>query len=62
VDDIASLKQRLVKRREFLKSSAIGSAGLAFAGLAGKAARAAMLPYSPDYGPLFPTRVPPTRR
>jgi len=55
VDDIASRERKtLVSRRQLLRSSAAGTAGLAFGGLVGRVASAAVLPFSPDYGPLFP--------
>lgn len=41
-----------LRRRELLRNSLFGAAGLALGGLATRSALAASLPYSPDYGPL----------
>lgn len=45
-------------RRALLRNSILGAAGLAFGGLglASRNAAAVSLPFSPDYGPLQPTR------
>ncbi len=54
--DAPSLHTELaMSRRAMLRGSAAGAASLAFGGLVSHAASAAILPYSPDYGPLRPT-------
>lgn len=56
MNNIASRERRtLVNRRELLRGSAAGTAGLAFGGLVGRVASAAMLPYSPLLLPVTGT-------